>query len=64
MCVRVCVRAQGGMIQGTFWRHQAERWNAALQEGRVYVFEKFTVKPANKQYSSVRNDYEIAFTDK
>jgi hypothetical protein len=31
---------------------------------QVYVFEKFQVRVANKQYSSVRNDYEIQFTDK
>jgi hypothetical protein len=27
----------------------------------VYYFSNFTVKPANKQYVTVRNDYQINF---
>jgi hypothetical protein len=26
---------------------------------QVYYFTNFSVKPANKQYASVRNDYEL-----
>ncbi len=63
-CAPLTWALQGGQIRGTFWRTQAERWSQALEEGKVYVFERFSVKPANKAYSSVRNDYEIAFTDK
>lgn len=28
---------------------------------QVYYFSNFTVKPANKQYVTVRNDYQINF---
>lgn len=55
---------EGSAIQGTFWRQHAERWSASLEEGKAYIFEKFQVKPANKQYATVRCDYEITFTDK
>jgi len=58
------VDAAGRKIQGTFWRGQAERWGSAMQEGRVYVFTHFKVRAANKQYSTVKNDYEIQFDDK
>jgi len=53
--------AQGGAIQATFWRDAAERVHPALQEGRVYYFSRFSVKPSNKAYSAVRNDYELSF---
>jgi len=53
--------AQGGSIQATFWRDAAERVHPSLQEGRVYYFSRFSVKPSNKAYSSVRNDYELSF---
>ncbi|KAF8058336.1 RPA1B [Scenedesmus sp. PABB004] len=51
--------AQGGQVQATFWREAADRYLDVLQEGKTYYFSKFTVKPANKQYATVKNDYEI-----
>ncbi|GFH19752.1 uncharacterized protein HaLaN_16758, partial [Haematococcus lacustris] len=54
----------GHSIQGTFWGPQAERCSVTLDEGKVYVVERFTVKPANKQYSSLKNDYELVFSEK
>ncbi|GAX77044.1 hypothetical protein CEUSTIGMA_g4491.t1 [Chlamydomonas eustigma] len=56
--------SQGGQIQGTFWRGQAERYHEVLQEGKVYVISKFQVKVANKAYNSCKNEYEIHFNDK
>ncbi|KAG2451925.1 hypothetical protein HYH02_003700 [Chlamydomonas schloesseri] len=53
----------GTAIQGTFWRGPAERMSEQLVEGKVYVFHKFKVKPADKKYSSVKNEYQIDFTD-
>lgn len=58
------VDATGKQIQATFWRAQAERYQDLLQENKVYLFSKFQVKPANKAYSSVNNDYEIHFSDR
>ncbi len=31
---------------------------------QVYYFSKFTVKPANKQYATVKNDYELHFDNR
>lgn len=53
------VDKQGCMIQASFWREAAVRCNDLLQEGKVYLISKFKVKPSNKQYSTVRNDYEL-----
>ncbi|EFJ46650.1 hypothetical protein VOLCADRAFT_105399 [Volvox carteri f. nagariensis] len=54
----------GQMIQGTFWRAPAERFSESLMEGKVYVFHRFKVKPADKKYSSVKADYQIDFTER
>lgn len=29
----------------------------------VYIFSKFTAKPANKQFTSLNHDYELSFTN-
>lgn len=52
---------QGTQIQGSFWRESADRFYDSLQEGKVYYFSNFVVKPANKQFATVRNDYQITF---
>lgn len=35
------------------------RYADALQEGKVYYLSRFAVKVANKQYATLRNDYEL-----
>ena len=55
---------QGVQIQGTFWREQADQYEQVLQEGAVYVLSKFSVKPANKQFATVNNDYELHFNER
>jgi len=55
------VDEQGTSIEGTFWREAADRFHDSLTEGKVYVFARGSVKPANKKYSSTRNDYCINF---
>lgn len=34
------------------------------REHQVYYFSKFQVKPANKQYATVKNDYELHFDNR
>ncbi|KAL6771853.1 RFA3 [Auxenochlorella protothecoides x Auxenochlorella symbiontica] len=52
---------RGTSIEATFWREAADRCYAALEEGRVYTLARGAVKPANKKFSSVRNDYTLHF---
>lgn len=41
---------------------QQEVLNAAVARiAQVYYFTNFSVKPANKQYATVRNDYQLNF---
>jgi hypothetical protein len=58
------IDASGRQIMGTFWRQQADKFHDLLEVDKVYVFSKFQVKVANKQYATVANDYDIHFNDK
>lgn len=55
------VDAHGTAIEATFWRESATQAEASLEVGSVYLFSRGRVKPANKAYSNVRNDYCLDF---
>ncbi|GFH18369.1 uncharacterized protein HaLaN_15164, partial [Haematococcus lacustris] len=42
VCTVELVDSEGHSIQGTFWGPQAERCSVTLDEGKVYVVERFT----------------------
>ncbi|KAK9902800.1 hypothetical protein WJX75_006399 [Coccomyxa subellipsoidea] len=50
---------RGTTIEITLWRGLAEKFYDHLEEGRVYIFRRGSVKLANKNYKTVRNDYTI-----
>lgn len=51
----------GTTIEGTFWREAADRHYDTLEEGKVYIFARGSVKPANKAYNRTRNPYCLHF---
>lgn len=55
------VDEQGTTIEATFWREAADHAYELLEEGKVYIFGRGNVKPADKRYSRVRNDYALHF---
>ncbi|PSC74786.1 Replication A 70 kDa DNA-binding subunit isoform A [Micractinium conductrix] len=55
------VDQQGTSIEATFWRDAADAAHNLLEEGKVYIFARGNVKPADKRYSRVRNDYALHF---
>lgn len=55
------VDAHGTAIEATFWREAAALADASLEVGAVYLFSRGRVKPANKAFSGVRNDYCLDF---
>jgi hypothetical protein len=58
--LKVCrAHVQGTTIEITLWRGLAEKFYDHLEEGRVYIFRRGSVKLANKNYKTVRNDYTI-----
>ena len=50
---------QGTQIEATLWRELADQHYDSLAEGKVYLFSRGKVKPADKRYSAVRNEYQI-----
>ncbi|KAK9794335.1 hypothetical protein WJX73_003860 [Symbiochloris irregularis] len=55
------VDAQGTQIEATLWREAADKYYDVLDEGKVFYFSRGKVKPANRNYAGVRNDYTISF---
>jgi replication factor A1 len=51
----------GTTIEGTFWKEAADRHYDTLEEGKVYIFARGSVKPANKAYNRTRNPYCLHF---
>ena len=51
----------GTQITATFFNDLAKRWDAELQEGKVYTFANGSIKIANQKYTSIKNDYTIVF---
>lgn len=51
----------GGMIRGTFFKQDADKWYPILEMGQTYTVTGGRLKQANKQYTSVPHDYEITF---
>ena len=66
LCVNVCsllCNAVQGEIRATAFNDTAERFYPQFEVDKVYYISKCQVKNANKQYSSLKNDYEMTFRD-
>lgn len=50
----------GTQINATFFNKEADNFYELIQIGSVYSMTRFQLVPAKKQYSQVKNDYEIA----
>ncbi|KAM6463199.1 replication protein A 70 kDa DNA-binding subunit isoform 2-T2 [Liasis olivaceus] len=53
---------ESGEIRATAFNDQVDKFFPLLELNKVYYFSKGSLKTANKQYTAVKNDYEIAFT--
>jgi replication factor A1 len=51
-----------GEVRLSGFTQAAESFYDILEENQVYFFKNFSVKPANRQFSQLDNDYEIQFT--
>ena len=48
-------------IVATFFGEAAEKWDARLEEGKVYSMSGGNVKMANKRFTTIKNDFAITF---
>ncbi|KAF1442537.1 Replication protein A 70 kDa DNA-binding subunit, partial [Spheniscus demersus] len=54
---------ESGEIRATAFNDQADKFFPLIELNKVYYFTKGILKTANKQYTAVKNDYEMTFTN-
>ncbi|XP_050069217.1 replication protein A 70 kDa DNA-binding subunit [Anopheles maculipalpis] len=57
------VMDESGEIRVTAFKEQCDRYYDMIEVDKVYFISKCQLKPANKQYSSLKNDYEMTMTN-
>uniref|UniRef100_A0A672FMD1 Replication protein A subunit n=1 Tax=Salarias fasciatus TaxID=181472 RepID=A0A672FMD1_SALFA len=50
---------ESGEIKITAFNKEADKFFSLVEQGKVYYISKATLKVANKQYTSLKNDYEM-----
>uniref|UniRef100_A0A3Q4GTL6 Replication protein A subunit n=1 Tax=Neolamprologus brichardi TaxID=32507 RepID=A0A3Q4GTL6_NEOBR len=50
---------ESGEIRITAFNKEVDKFFSLVEQGKVYYISKATLKPANKQYTTLKNDYEI-----
>ncbi|XP_071946276.1 replication protein A 70 kDa DNA-binding subunit-like [Antedon mediterranea] len=53
---------QSGEIRATAFKEQCIKFHDLIQVDKVYMISKCSLKPANKHFTSIDNDYEMSFT--
>lgn len=56
------LKDETGEIRATAFREQVDKFYSTIEVDKVYYISKCQLKPANKQYSVLKNDYEMTFT--
>ncbi|XP_022105118.1 replication protein A 70 kDa DNA-binding subunit-like isoform X3 [Acanthaster planci] len=54
---------QSGEIRATAFKDQCDKFFDLIEVGKVYFFSRGTLKTANRQYTSITNDYEMTFNN-
>lgn len=54
---------ESGEIRATAFNEQVDKFFPLIDVNKVYYFSKGTMKIANKQFSAVKNDYEMTFNN-
>ncbi|KAM4700557.1 replication protein A 70 kDa DNA-binding subunit [Discoglossus pictus] len=54
---------ESGEIRATGFNEQVDKFYSLIEVNKVYYFSKGTLKIANKQYTAVKNDYEMTFNN-
>ncbi|UYV80930.1 RPA1 [Cordylochernes scorpioides] len=53
---------ESGEIRATAFKEQCDKFYEMIQVNKVYYISKAALKPANKQFTSIKNDYEMTFS--
>ncbi|KAG7171607.1 Replication protein A 70 kDa DNA-binding subunit-like 1 [Homarus americanus] len=52
---------ESGEIRATAFNEQVDKFHDTIELNKVYFISSATLKPANKQYCNLMNDYEMTF---
>ena len=55
---------EGTQIRATLWKGVADKFYDSVEVGKVYYISNGSLKPANRTYSSVNNQYELTLTER
>ncbi|XP_063701558.1 replication protein A 70 kDa DNA-binding subunit [Culicoides brevitarsis] len=56
------LKDETGEIRATAFTNEVDKFYEMIEIGKVYYISKCQLKTANKQYSNLKNDYEMTFT--
>jgi len=51
---------QGGEIRATMFKDGVDKYYDMLEDGKTYYIARGNLKPANQQYNTCKNDYEMS----
>ena len=54
---------ESGEIRATAFKEQCDKYYNTTEVGKVYLINNCSLKQANKQYSTLNNDYELTFRE-
>lgn len=54
---------ESGEIRCTAFKEACDKFYHMIEVDKVYFISKCQLKPANKQYTTIKNDYEMTFTN-
>ena len=54
---------ESGEIRATAFKDQCDKFYDMIEIGKVFYITSGNLKAANKQYSTLNNDYELTFRD-
>lgn len=52
---------ESGEIRATAFKEQAEKYFSLVEVDKIYYISRGQLKPANKQFNTLKNDYELTF---
>ncbi|CAF3669774.1 unnamed protein product [Rotaria sp. Silwood1] len=52
---------QSGEIRAAAFNTECDKFHSLLEVGKVYYIARASLKPANRQFNSLNNDYEMTF---
>ncbi|XP_051153534.1 replication protein A 70 kDa DNA-binding subunit-like [Leptopilina boulardi] len=53
---------ESGEIRCTAFKNECDKFHSMIEIGKIYYISRCQLKPANKQFNNLKNDYEMTLT--